>query len=385
MRLLKVSVMLLVAALTGCNGKQGSALKQEPALKQRPALTPPTEADKRVLKRLNEPIRKLKFDNIKITDVIQFLREVGETNIHVNWVDLSKANLTPPPRTVTIREADIPLDTALALSLDSAFGAGEATFTVAGGVVLVTTHEDAPALAEHIRSRPKGTGSKADRRALKRLNETIRKLPFDDIELEDAIQFLRDVSGLNIYVRWNRLNTVGVTRATTVNIHLHDVTLHTALALCLANTCGTGKAGYRMADGILVISTPEDAAKLARAINAGPAAGKTEADKLVAKRLNEPIREANFDDIELKDVIQFLRKVSDLGMHVQWSRLNSVGVTKDTLGDLHLEQVTLHTLLVLSLADVTEKKTLGYIIKDGAIHISTPEGLKKLREGAAQP
>ncbi len=372
MRVLKLSVVLLVVALAGCNGKQGLAAR--------------TEADKLVLKRLNETIRELKFDDIELKDVIQFFRDVSGVNIHVRWGALNAAGLAERMRGVTLHQAEISLGTGLALSLDSAFGAGNATFTVANGVVIVTAHEDAPDLAEYLRSYPKGTDSKEDQRALKQLNERIRELKFDDIEMKDVIQFLRDVSGVNIYVRWSRLNSVGVTKATTVNVHLQNVTLHTGLALCLADTSGMGKTGYALADGVLVISTAEDAAKLARQINAGPIGGKTEAEKRsLARILNERIRELNFDDIELKDVIQFLRDVCGVGFRVEWSRLNSIGMTKDSPVNLHLQDVTLHTALVLCLADAAGEGTVSYIIKDGAIHISTPEGLKKLREGAAQP
>ncbi len=383
MRLLKVSaLLLLVAALAGCNEKQEPPVEQEPPLKQGPA--PTTEADKLVFERLNERMRRADFNDIELKDAIQFLREVSGANIYVNWAALSQV-VTRPRMTVTIHQADIRVGTALALALDSALGAGNATFIVADGLVLVSTHEDAPALAEYLRSRPKGTGSKADRRALKRLNETLRELRFDDIELKEIIQFLRDVSGVSIYVRWNRVNSAGVTKASTVNVHLQEITLHTALTLCLADTATRGKAGYSLADGVLVISTPEDATELARLINTPPAAGKTKADERVLARLNETIREVNFDDIELKDVIQFLRDVSGVSSYVEWSRLNSVGVTKDTTVNVHLQEATLHTALTLCLADAGAEKPIGYIVKDGKIHISTPEGLKKLREGAPEP
>lgn len=371
MRLLKVSVVLLVAALAGCNGKQGLAAR--------------TEADKLVLNRLNETVRELKFDDIELKDVIQFFRDVSGLNIHVRWGALNAAGLAERMRGVTLHQAEISLGTGLALLLDSAFGAGNATFTVANGVVIVTTHEDARDLAEYLRSYPKGTDSKVHRRTLTRLSETIRKLNFDDTELKEVIQFLRDVSGVGIYVRWSRLNSAGVSKATTVKTRLEMVTLHTALALCLADTAGTGKAGYALADGILVISAPEDAAEIARVINAGPLAAKTEADKRLLKQVNERIHELNFDDIELAGIVQFFRDVTGMGIHVEWSRLKSVGVTRQTPVNVRVPDVTVHTGLILSLTDVAGEKPISYIIKDGWIHISTPEGLKKLREEAAQP
>ena len=119
----------------------------------------------------------------------------------------------------------------------------------------------------------------------------------------------------------------------------------------------------------------------------GPApAAKTEADKRVLERLNGRIRRVDFNDIELPDVIQFFRDVSDVPIEVDYDAVRGAGIkwNRDTVR-LYLRDVAMHTALALCLAEAAKEKPIGYIVKDGRIHISTPEGLEKLREGAAQP
>jgi hypothetical protein len=55
-----------------------------------------------------------------------------------------------------------------------------------------------------------------------------------DVPLVDAIQFLRDVSNVNVDVNWKALETVGVEKNALVNINLHDVTVAKVLDLSLA-------------------------------------------------------------------------------------------------------------------------------------------------------
>lgn len=94
------------------------------------------------------------------------------------------------------------------------------------------------------------------------------------------------------------------------------------------------------------------------------------------------IHELKFDGIELKDVIRLLRNTSGLDIHVEWDRLDSVGVGKNNLVSLCLQNTTLHAALALCLTEVAAEGVLGYIIRGGTIHISTPEGLREIRESA---
>ncbi|MBL7133715.1 MAG: hypothetical protein ISS78_06425 [Phycisphaerae bacterium] len=105
-----------------------------------------------------------------------------------------------------------------------------------------------------------GLETEQDRRVRMRLKETIRELNFDDIELKDVIQFLRDVSGVNIYVKWSALAAAGITKATTVNVHLQEVTLEKALRVILEDVGAAAPLGYVVDSGVISISTKDDLA-----------------------------------------------------------------------------------------------------------------------------
>jgi len=227
--------------------------------------------------------------------------------------------------------------------------------------------------------------SEADKLALNRLNERIRKVDFDNADLKDVIQSFRKVTGANIYVHWKALEAAGPKRNTPVKMHLRDVPFREALTKCLGSIKSSAPITYALADGVVLISTPEDASELARRINDGPTRGKTEADKRASKWRKERISEVNLDDIELRDILDFLNDRSGTGIYIPWKKPEPAGVDGRALVKVHLRNVTLHTALTLCLADAGGGKPVSYIIKYGEIRISTREGLKKLREAAAQP
>ncbi len=105
-----------------------------------------------------------------------------------------------------------------------------------------------------------GLESEADRRVRERLKETIREVDFDDIELEDVIQFLRDISGVSIHMKYSALNAAGITKATTVNVHLQEVTLEKVLRVVLEDVGAAAPLGYVVDGGVISIATDDDLA-----------------------------------------------------------------------------------------------------------------------------
>ncbi|MCE5326499.1 MAG: hypothetical protein LLG01_08790 [Planctomycetaceae bacterium] len=102
--------------------------------------------------------------------------------------------------------------------------------------------------------------SDRDRAVHKRLKERIKELKFEDIEFKDVIQFLRDVSTVNIYVKWGALSTAGISKSTTVNVHLQDVSLEKALRVILEDVGASAALDWVLDDGVITISTRDDLA-----------------------------------------------------------------------------------------------------------------------------
>jgi Flp pilus assembly secretin CpaC len=91
-----------------------------------------------------------------------------------------------------------------------------------------------------------------------------RRLP--EVRLEasafaDVIDFLRDVSGTNIFVNWRALEGVGIDRTTPVTARLRDVRFSKVLRTILDDVGAGGvRLGYTIDDGVITISTEEDLA-----------------------------------------------------------------------------------------------------------------------------
>jgi general secretion pathway protein D len=104
---------------------------------------------------------------------------------------------------------------------------------------------------------------------------------------------------------------------------------------------------------------------------------ESEEDRIVRERLSQPIS-PEFDGIEFKNVIEFLREVSGVNIHVNWTALQAVGIDKTSIVTVKLTNVTLEKALQVILDDLEGGVSqLGYIIDRGVITISTRDDLAK--------
>ena len=100
--------------------------------------------------------------------------------------------------------------------------------------------------------------SPANRAVRKKLTAVQRKLEFTGVPFEQVIEFMRDISGVSIHVRWGALEQVGVDKDTPVNIKLTDVPIEKALRVILADVGGLTPLAYVIDEGIITISTKDD-------------------------------------------------------------------------------------------------------------------------------
>ncbi len=105
------------------------------------------------------------------------------------------------------------------------------------------------------------TESDEDRLVRQKMKQKIGKLEFSGIPFEEAVQFLRDFSGISIFVKWGALEAPGISKTTEVNVHLSDVMFEKALQVILEDVGGgTTQLGYVIDQGVITISTKEDLA-----------------------------------------------------------------------------------------------------------------------------
>jgi hypothetical protein len=77
----------------------------------------------------------------------------------------------------------------------------------------------------------------------------------DNVPLGDAIDFLRDVAGVNINVDWKSLEAANITKETQINLNLHDVSASKVLSLILSQAGPGDLLTYFIDQNVVEITT----------------------------------------------------------------------------------------------------------------------------------
>jgi hypothetical protein len=88
--------------------------------------------------------------------------------------------------------------------------------------------------------------------------ELLTRLPsakLTDVPLADALDFLRDVGGLNIVVDWKALEAINITKDAQINLNLHDVTTAKVLSLILSEAGPGDLLTFYISDNVVQITT----------------------------------------------------------------------------------------------------------------------------------
>jgi hypothetical protein len=99
------------------------------------------------------------------------------------------------------------------------------------------------------------TPARADGVVSRQLSTRLPELNFQGVTLNDALDFMRDVSGANITVNWKALEASGMTRDAQVNLHLTGITLRKALDMLLTEASGGDTITYVVDQGVIEITT----------------------------------------------------------------------------------------------------------------------------------
>ena len=101
-----------------------------------------------------------------------------------------------------------------------------------------------------------------DTRARQSLTRTIPNFKAEALGLADVIDFLRDVTAVNLFVNWRALEAAGVGRNAPITLTLGQSTvaevLDKVLPQAAASSAKGAKLGYGVDQGIVVVSTEDD-------------------------------------------------------------------------------------------------------------------------------
>ena len=91
----------------------------------------------------------------------------------------------------------------------------------------------------------------------RQIDRTLPEMKFTGVTLGEAIDFLRDVSGLNMHVNWKALAEQNVTPDSPVNIRLRSVSMRKVLNLLLSEAAGGDTLAWYVDGGVIEITTRE--------------------------------------------------------------------------------------------------------------------------------
>jgi hypothetical protein len=89
--------------------------------------------------------------------------------------------------------------------------------------------------------------------------------------------------------------------------------------------------------------------------------------------MSRSLPEMKFDGVALADCIDFLRDITSANIVVNWKALEGAGVTRETLVNLKLRNVTLRKALNLICSEASGGDGITYTIDEGVIEITTTE------------
>jgi hypothetical protein len=87
------------------------------------------------------------------------------------------------------------------------------------------------------------------------LDKRLPAAKLDNVALADAIDFLRDISGVNITVDWKALEAIGISKNAQINLNLHDVSAGKVLSLMLSEAGPGDLLTYYIDQNVIEITT----------------------------------------------------------------------------------------------------------------------------------
>ncbi|MDB5295243.1 MAG: hypothetical protein JWO31_1226, partial [Phycisphaerales bacterium] len=89
------------------------------------------------------------------------------------------------------------------------------------------------------------------------LNRKLPDVKLQNVGLNDAMEFVRDVSGANLVIDWKALEAAGVNRDTPVNLRLYGVTLRKVITTVLSEAGGGTALAFTVEDDVITVTTQE--------------------------------------------------------------------------------------------------------------------------------
>ena len=201
------------------------------------------------------------------------------------------------------------------------------------------------------------------------LARPLPEVEFDDTPLADVLQFLRDVTALNLCVDRPALRAAGIDLNTRVSLRCQKVPVADVLHRALAVASPQLRHGV-LGDGVLLVST-ESALQAPREILLPDRGGDATANAVAGQALRRPLPHVHFENAHFADVVDFLKDVTNLDVRVDWPRLKEAGVRPDAPVHMELSRVRVDEVLQLVIRDAAGDAPVSVAVWDGKLVIGT--------------
>jgi hypothetical protein len=236
------AAILLAAGLP----TRGQGPQVNPGAATRPAIPTTQARNERIAIRLAGPV-PLRFDTNRLTSVLDFYRNVVGVSFAVDWAALEKAGVTQDTP-VSLELKNVPADLGLRYILRSADPKAQLIYRIEDGAVVITTLKPYEKLPDP---------PPADRAATKKLGNAV-SAQFDANFLLNVIDYLRNTSGLNIFVDWASVEAAGIDRTKPITLQLDKTPTSTALDQVL-QAAGGDKLQWTVEGNVVVIAAKKGA------------------------------------------------------------------------------------------------------------------------------
>ncbi len=189
---------------------------------------------------------------------------------------------------------------------------------------------------------------------------------FVETSLDQALDYLRELTDANIYVDQHALKDAGIDLAASVSMRLDDVSVATVLELIADDLSASLEVRYE--DGIAVLGT-RSSPSLSQRVPWGN--DGTPPSQQTVKRLADSVRDYVFIEEPLSQVLDVISDAAQVDVFVNERTLDAAGVTMDAPVTINLRGVRHRTALRLILDSVD--KSLIFSVVDGVVVVSALE------------
>lgn len=209
-------------------------------------LATPNPSTTRIQSMLGRSLPALQFDQVGLSDAVDFLRDVSGADIQVYWHPLRAAKVGEnTPVSASLR--NVPFGEGLTKILPSA--GPEAHFATDGTKIIISARRDL--MRPHEPERLPAVPGIAD----DAVRKVIGQVHFHNFPIAQLFEEIGKQSGALLSVDWQSLQSAGVTRATSVSLTSRPLTGTEAISRVLRDCVATEPLQFQVRDKDILIST----------------------------------------------------------------------------------------------------------------------------------